>query len=273
MVPLEDEFGDLIGKSRRGNGLTVDDLAGQTGIGVDIISAFEGYRRDPTNEQSDALAGPLGLDAEKLWEIAVDTWAPESVETVVKGGLRVDQLWFGPDRVWAYVLGDESRCVLIDAGAPAGEIREAVGRRELVAVVLTHTHGDHVSSLADIARGTDASVYVPTQEVDAVAGSGDSVRPFSDGDVINAGPFEFGVLHTPGHSVGESCLAIGDAVFTGDALFAGSIGGTNLGPEVYPVHKKTVRDKVLTLPGATKLFPGHGPQTTVAEELAHNPFF
>ncbi len=273
MVPLEDEFGDVIGKSRRGHGMTVDDLAGQTGIGTDVISAFEGYRRDPTREQSDVLAAHLALDAEKLWEIAADTWAPGPVETALAGGLRVDQLWFSPDRVWAYVVGDESQCVLIDAGAPAAEISEAIGDRELVAVLLTHTHGDHVTALEEVTRGADVPVYVPSQELDAVASRAANVHPFSDGEVVNAGLFDFKVLHTPGHTAGESCLAIGDAVFTGDALFAGSIGGTNLGPDAFPEHKKTVKDKVLTLPGATKLFPGHGPQTTVAEELAHNPFF
>ena len=273
MIPLEDEFGDLIGKSRSGHGLTVQELAGQAGIDADVISAFEGYRRDPTREQSDVLAGRLALDPEKLWDIAADTWAPGPVETALEGGLKVDQLWYGPDRVWAYVVGDNSQCVLIDAGVPAAEIGEAIGARELVAVLLTHTHGDHVSALEEVTKGVDVPVYAPSQELDAVTGMADDVRPFSDGDAIEVGPFEFKALHTPGHTAGESCLAIADAVFTGDALLAGSIGGNNLGPDGFPVHKQTVRDKVLTLPGATKLFPGHGPQTTVAEELAHNPFF
>ncbi len=273
MVPLEDEFGDLVGKSRRGHGLSVEDLAGETGIDADALSAFEGYRRDPTREQSDTLAARLGLDAAKLWEIAADTWAPDEVEPSIAGGLKVRSLWYGPDRVWAYVVGDERSCVLIDAGVPEEDIRAAIGERELAAVLLTHTHGDHISALGAIVGGTATPVYVPTEELDAIAGLGGEARPFADGEVVRAGPIEFKVMHTPGHTAGESCLAIGDAVFTGDALFAGSIGGTNLGVDAFPVHKQTVRDKVLVLPGSTKLFPGHGPQTTVAEELAHNPFF
>ncbi|MDP6348230.1 MAG: MBL fold metallo-hydrolase [Chloroflexota bacterium] len=273
MVPLEDEFGDLVGKSRRGHGLSVEELAAQTGIDAGSLSAFEGYRHDPTREQSDTLAKRLGLDAPKLWEIAADTWAPEAVEPTIAGGLEVQSLWYGPDRVWAYVVGDAASCVLIDAGVPEGDIRAAVGQRELAGVLLTHTHGDHINALGAIVGGTDIPVHMPAEELGAVAGLGGDARPFSDGDVLQAGPGGFKVLHTPGHTAGESCLAVGDAVFVGDALFAGSIGGTNLGVDAFPIHKQTVRDKVLTLPGSTKLFSGHGPQTTVAEELAHNPFF
>ena len=273
MVALEDEFGDLVGKSRRGLGLSVEDLAKETGIDAGALGAFEGYRRDPSREQSDTLAQRLGLDAAKLWEIAADTWAPGAVEPAIAGGLTVEQLWYGSDRVWAYVVGDAAGCVLIDAGVPEGDIRAAIGERELAAVLLTHTHGDHISSLGAIVGGTEIAVYVPAEELEAVAGLGGAARPFNDGDVVRAGPGEFTMLHTPGHTAGETCLAIGDAVFTGDAVFAGSIGGTNLGTDAFPIHKQTVREKVLSLPGSTKLFPGHGPQTTVAEELAHNPFF
>ncbi len=273
MVPLEDEFGDLVGKSRRGHGLSVEDLAGETGIDAEALSAFEGYRRDPTREQSDTLAGRLGLDAEKLWEIAAGTWAPDAVEPSIAGGFEIQSLWYGPDRVWAYVIGDAANCVLIDAGVPEEDLRSAIGERELAAVLLTHTHGDHISALGAIVGGTDIAVHVPAEELGAVAELGGEAHSFADGEVLQAGPFEFKVLHTPGHTAGESCLAVGDVVFTGDALFAGSIGGTNLGVDAFPVHKQTVRDKVLALQGSTKLFPGHGPQTTVAEELAHNPFF
>jgi glyoxylase-like metal-dependent hydrolase (beta-lactamase superfamily II) len=273
MVPLEDEFGDVVGKARRGQGISLDDLAKDIALEVELIAAFEGYRRDPTREQSDALANHLGLDPGKLWEMATDAWVPRPVDTTLQGGSHVDQLWYEPDRVWAYVLGDESQCVLIDAGAPGRDIRQAIGTRELTAVLLTHTDVDHISSLGEVIGDTKTPVYVPEDEADAVIGKAEDVRTMVDGDHVKAGLMEFRVLHTPGHTVGESCLATGEIVFTGDALFAGSIGGTTLGPDAYPLHKQTVKDKVLTLPNSTKLFPGHGPQTTVAEELAHNPFF
>ena len=93
MVPLEDEFGDVVGKARRGQGIGIDDLAKEVVLEVEVIAAFEGYRQDPTHEQSAALAHHLGLDPGKLWEIATDAWAPRPVDTTLRGGLHVDQLW------------------------------------------------------------------------------------------------------------------------------------------------------------------------------------
>lgn len=271
-IPLEDEVGDVIGKARRGLDLSVEELAARSQVDVEIIRALEGYRADAKKGQIERLAPTLELDTEKLWEVATEAWAPERVPGKLSGGEDVVCVWHEPDRVWSYVLGDAEQCVVIDAGAPAEQILSEMGGRTLLAILLTHTDVDHVAALVDM-QIAETPVYVHEIERSKIETMVSAGQGFKDGELIKAGPFSFMALHTPGHSPGETCFQIGDGVFTGDALFAASIGGTAMGPDLYPRHKQSVRDKVLSLPLNSKLFPGHGPQTTVANELDHNPFF
>ncbi len=268
---LEDEFGDVIGKARRGTDLSVAELAKRSGIATTTIEAFEGYRRDPERAQSDAIAAALGLRPGPLWELACESWLPEPVDYDLDDDVRVEPLWFEPDRVWAYLVGDQETCVAIDCGAPIGAIEVALRERDLLAIVLTHADADHTYSLAALLSDRQIPVFVHAAERELVSGS--DVRSYHDGDLVTNGRYRFSVLHAPGHTPGCCGLHTAGAVFTGDTMFAASIGGTRMGPEYFRSQISAVRAKILSLPGDTKLFPGHGAHTTVEEELAHNSFF
>ena len=94
----------------------------------------------------------------------------------------------------------------------------------------------------------------------------------TDDGPLTVGPFDTRVLQTPGHARGHVSYALRDGVLVGDTIFAGSIGGTLLGPEYYAGQLAAIRAKLLTCPDDTKLLAGHGPPTTVGEEKRHNPF-
>ncbi len=268
---LEDEFGDVIGKARRGNDLSVEQLAEAGGVDAAAIAAFEGYRRDPSESESNALAEALGLRPAQLWELAQEAWLPERPDPDLGDGATVESLYFAPDRVWAYLLGDDAACVAIDCGAPLEAMLAAIGNRQLLGIVLTHADADHIYSLDGLLANGPVAVHVHRSEIDRV--SAPQVEGFDDGDLIELGRFRFSVLHAPGHTAGCCGLHVPGAVFSGDTIFAGSVGGTRMGPSFYSGHLGAVRSKILALPGDTKLYHGHGAHSCVADELAHNCFF
>ena len=92
-----------------------------------------------------------------------------------------------------------------------------------------------------------------------------------EGDVLNLAGLTIRVLHTPGHTPGSVCLIAGDSIFSGDTLFQGSLGRTDLGGDM-AVEINSIRTRILTLPPQTKVYPGHGPSTTVEWEQKHNPY-
>ena len=273
---LEDEFGDLIAKARGGLGVSAEELSRRSGVDRADIDAFEGYRRDPSREQSDALASVVGLDASKLWDIASESWEPAAVAGMISGIYPVENVWYDGYRVWTYLVGDpESNvCLLIDPGGDAGDTLAAVERRgwDICAVLATHTHADHVGVLGAVVKDSNIPVYVGAGEVSAVSGDARNVIGVAHGQSFSVGPWTIEPRLTAGHTAASTSYLIGDAIFVGDAMFAGSLGRTNLAG-AYGGHIESVRREILTLPPATAIYPGHGAQTSVAEELAHNPFF
>ena len=268
---LEDEFGAVIGKARRGNDLSVEQLAAASGIDAAAIAAFEGYRRDPDRAESDSLAAALGLRPAQLWELAQEAWLPERPDPDLGDGTTVESFYFAPDRVWAYLLGDAETCVAIDCGAPLEEMLAGIGDRQLLGIVLTHADADHIYSLEGLLARNPAPVYVHSSEIGRVAAP--QLTGFEDGDLLELGRYRLSVLHAPGHTAGCCGLHVPGAVFSGDTRFAGSVGGTRMGASFYRGHLGAVADKILTLPGQTKLYHGHGAHSCVADELAHNCFF
>ena len=274
---LEDEFGDLIAKARGGLGVSADELSRQTGILHADIAAFEGYRKSPTREQSDALAGVLELDVAKLWAIAAEVWEPAAVTGMISGSHPVDSVWYERYRVWTYVVGDleSKQCLIVDPGGDANDTLAAVKRRgwEICAVLATHTHGDHVGVLESVVSESDTPVYVGDGEASAIRAKARNVIGVAHRMSLSAGPWTIEARLTPGHTAASTCFLIDDGIFVGDAMFAGSLGRTNPGAGAYREHIESVRREILALPASTQIFPGHGAQTTVAEELANNPFF
>ncbi len=183
------------------------------------------------------------------------------------------------------------QCVIVDPGAAALDMVAAVkaGAAEVTAILLTHAHLDHVEGLGVIRDYTDAPTYLHPADRDmfdnlpvqaAMLGLGSSPqldppeRELEDGETFRFGGSEFKVIHTPGHSPGHVILHAQDhgLALVGDLVFAGSVGRTDLPGGDYRALFQSIRQHVLTMPGETRLFTGHGPATTVEHERMTNPF-
>ncbi len=175
-----------------------------------------------------------------------------------------------------YVVADEpgGHAVLIDAGGPVQPLLEFLDRGQLTLthVLLTHRHHDHISEVDKVLErhpGTPVLIHeLERHEVPAATGT------MAAGEKIVSGALEIEPIHTPGHTAGMlSLLVNGSDVFTGDTLFKGSVGGVRApGASGYADLRSSIMDKLLKLPGATRIHPGHTDPTTVAGELEHNAF-
>ena len=172
-----------------------------------------------------------------------------------------------------YLVGDVSggEGAFIDAGGPIGPLLEAIDRHALSVthVLLTHHHHDHVAELGDLLeRFPDAAVLAHPDE--RVPGVNETIQP---GERVQVGELEVEAIPTPGHTKGMLSFRVGNAVFTGDTLFRGSVGGVRApGHTTYADLKESIMDRLMKLPPDTDLLPGHTDATTVAEEWAHNAF-
>ena len=182
------------------------------------------------------------------------------------------------------------RGLIVDPGDEADKLLaaiEALGM-QLDGIILTHTHFDHVGAVAPLARATGAEVWVPKIEAFVLADimkfvpwpgfgpyeSYDAEHELEGGERLELAGFEIDVLSTPGHSPGHVTFSIPDegAIFSGDVLFQGSIGRTDLPGGDFDTLMESIRSLVDTLPGETTVYPGHMDITTLAAERATNPF-
>jgi glyoxylase-like metal-dependent hydrolase (beta-lactamase superfamily II) len=189
-----------------------------------------------------------------------------------------------------YILSDPDvhRAVLIDPGEEADLFlrRIETAELELEGIWLTHAHIDHVMGVRAIVERTSAPVYLHPSDrplYDSVAQQGawlgvraDAPPPpdheIEAGDTLTLGSLSFTVRHVPGHSPGGVAFVGHGMAFAGDALFAGSIGRTDLPGGNTETLLASIRSELFTLPDDTVVYPGHGPETTVGREKATNPF-
>jgi hydroxyacylglutathione hydrolase len=182
------------------------------------------------------------------------------------------------------------RAVIVDPGEEADKLLAAIDQLgvRLDGILLTHTHFDHVGAVAPVARATGAEVWVPEIEKGVLAdinsfvpwpGFGpfedyDAEHTLSGGEKLELAGFEIDVLFTPGHSPGHVTFSIPDeaAVFSGDVLFQGSVGRTDLPGGDWPTLLESLRSLVDGLPPETTVYPGHMGITTLGAERASNPF-
>jgi len=274
---LEDFFGDIVGKARRGLGLAEETLADATGLSAVDIGRIEAYELTPDEGRILALAGALQLDGKKLIGIA-NGWVPErgnsphddvrlSVErTILDAGMEVNAYALKCKTTWEGAI--------VDAGGQANRILALAERMglEVTHVLLTHGHGDHVGALAEIAETTGARVCCCERDFGLLGSLKELVTdPVDDGWQTKVGRIAIDAVSLPGHTAGGIGYGADGVFFSGDALFAGSMGGA-LGP-AYNGQIRAVTDKALSRDEKTRVFPGHGPITSIGEELANNPFF
>jgi glyoxylase-like metal-dependent hydrolase (beta-lactamase superfamily II) len=175
-----------------------------------------------------------------------------------------------------YLVADElgAHAVMIDAGGPVEPLLGVLDRMRyrLTHILLTHHHHDHISELDKVLeRHPGTPVLIHELERDDVPQATGTMVP---GVPIDSGALTIEPIHTPGHTAGMISLLIdsGD-VFTGDTLFKGSVGGVRApGHTTYADLKHSIMEKLLKLPPATRIHPGHTDPTTVADELEHNKF-
>jgi hydroxyacylglutathione hydrolase len=178
-----------------------------------------------------------------------------------------------------YLIGDEpgGSAVLIDAGGPMAPLLDAIERERLTltAVLLTHHHHDHVLALDEVlARHPGTPVLIHALERELVPAATGEIVP---GEPILCGGLRIQPLHTPGHTAGMVSLLVShgseQALFTGDTLFKGSVGGVRApGHTTFEDLKASIMDVLMKLPHETAVHPGHTDPTTVADEWENNPF-
>ena len=189
--------------------------------------------------------------------------------------MDIESLTVGPLAANCYVVSAGGDVVVVDPGAEAERILKAVGERRVAAILATHGHSDHVGAVRELAAATAAPVMVPAADV-ALAEKHTGVQavtPLGDGDRIDVGNVSLEVVATPGHTPGSSCFYTPGALFTGDTLFAGGVGRTDLQGGSSEALFASIRERIFSLPGDTAVYPGHGEPSTVARERATNPFF
>ena len=273
-LPLEDTFGDILRKAMRGVGVNSAQLATASDVSAAAIGKWLKDDGAADDAQARALAKILRLDGGKLADSAAQRWYPPAIE--LDDVRRHPQLPH-PSNGYVFFLGGGRRAALVDpAGIPQNLVRILRdGDYHLQYILITHKHADHCDATADVAKAfPGAQVVMHALDVHAI-GSLASVAllvrdgetlPFGDGSTIR-------MLHTPGHTDGSSCYIFQDAVFSGDTLFAASVGGAYGDESTYEDILNSVRSKLFTLPEDTIVMPGHGPPTTIALEKEHNPFF
>jgi glyoxylase-like metal-dependent hydrolase (beta-lactamase superfamily II) len=202
--------------------------------------------------------------------------------------------WLAETNAYVLALERGGAALVVDAPPDPELVGEALVDNDLslAAILLTHGHVDHTGGSGRLAKDTGASVYVhpdddfltlhPVEQVRAMFGMlppgsydvPEKMDDLSDGQRLEVAGLALEVRHTPGHTPGHCCFYLEreETLLSGDQLFAGSVGRTDLPRGSWEDLLRSMRDKVLTLPDQTRVLPGHGPETTIGRERRTNPF-
>ena len=193
--------------------------------------------------------------------------------------INIKTLALGAYQTNTYLVWEENSptCVVIDPGYEPDTILDEAKKlgKEITAVLLTHGHFDHVGGVRELAAETGCPVYLHEAELSMppqmTAGPLFYTNTYGEGDFVEAAGLSFKVLHTPGHTPGSICLLCENAMFSGDTLFWGSCGRTDLPGGSWATIRKSLL-RLADLSGDYDVYPGHGDATTLSFERKMNPY-
>lgn len=183
-----------------------------------------------------------------------------------EGSLRVCKITVGAYDNNVYALRSSGKAVIIDGADDADRIASMVEGLEVVAILQTHGHFDHVQALASLVERFRCPVWAHPDDAMPVP-----AQPLAHGQSISVGDIEIGVLHTPGHTNGSVCFTAGSFLFSGDTLFPGGPGNTRGNPKAFAQIMEALDEQLFVLPDQTRVCPGHGLDTTIGREREHVP--
>ncbi|WP_353097025.1 MBL fold metallo-hydrolase [Tissierella praeacuta] len=178
--------------------------------------------------------------------------------------------------------------IVVDPGGDVDDILSSIRENGLKIkyIVLTHAHADHISGVKELNKELSVSIMVHEDDREMLIDGNKNLstmmamgtieiepdRLLKDGDIIEFGNDKAEIIHTPGHTPGGICIKIGDNILTGDTLFTGSIGRTDLLGGDYDKIISSIKNKLMIYPDNIQIFPGHGAPSTIGKERVTNPF-
>lgn len=271
---LEDNLGDVIAKARAAAGVSAAAAAAAAGLTTEEYASLEETGRSTGRPNLAAVASKLVLHGEKLERLATG-WLPQRRNLGLWRELR-QITTAGPNfKVNCYLVWDEvtREAALFDTGFEAQPVFDLVEQNQLqlVHLFITHTHADHVAALAPIRE------RFPKVKLHSNAKGAPVDQRNRANDFVHLGSLRITNRDTPGHAEDGVTYVIGNwpddapnVAVVGDAIFAGSMGGAR---ELAGLAKQKIREQIFSLPAEALICPGHGPVTTVGEEMSNNPFF
>lgn len=189
-----------------------------------------------------------------------------------------------------YIIWDEEsrKAAVIDPGGDFEELKTFIENNGLNVeyIILTHGHADHIGAVAEVKEYFNAKIMIHEDDYEMLKKSEmnyssqmgykrieiEADKKLYHGEVIKVSNISLEIIHTPGHTKGSICIKCENKIFSGDTLFAGSIGRTDLEGGSFEQIIASINEKLLVFPDNTEVYPGHGPSTTIGTEKKYNPF-